>query len=120
MKLFQPLNFLEYNSIISALKKYIGKYSNLKPFKEVIFAPALNSIMSKERGSSHIYQKFTPSEKDITGFTRWCKKTNISKEAWLSSFYILKRTTSDTKLRWLQYRILHYIITTNRSVSKFI
>ena len=27
---------------------------------------------------------------------------------------------SDTKLRWLQYRILHYIITTNRSVSKFL
>ena len=120
MKLFQPLNFLEYNSIIGTIKKYINKYSNLKPFKEVIFAPALNSIMSKEKGSSNIYQKLIASEKNITGFERWCKKTNISKEAWLSSFQFLKRTTSDTKLRWLQYRILHYIITTNRSVSKFI
>ena len=119
-KLFQPLNFLEYNSIISALKKYMDKYSNLKPFKEVTVAPALNSIMSKEKGSSNIYQNFIAFEKDITGFKRWCKKTNISNEAWLSSFQFLKRTTSDTKLRWLQYRILHYIITTNRSVSKFI
>ena len=38
----------------------------------------------------------------------------------MASFQLLKNTTCDTKLRWLQYRILHYIITTNRSVSKFI
>ena len=38
----------------------------------------------------------------------------------MASFQLLKNTTSDTKLRWLQFRILHYIITTNRSVSKFI
>ena len=98
----------------------MDKYSNLKPFKEVTVAPALNSIMSKEKGSSNIYQNFITFEKDITGFKRWSKKTDISNEAWLSSFHFLKRTTSDTKLQWLQYRILHYIITTNRSVSKFI
>ena len=120
MKLSQPLNFLEYNSIISTLKKYIDKYSDLKSLKEVITAPALNSILSKEKGSSHIYQKLLGSEKDFTGLKRWFKISKISNEAWLSSFYFLKRTNSDTKLRWLQYRILHYIITTNRSVSKFI
>ena len=37
----------------------------------------------------------------------------------MASFQLLNNTTSDTKLRWLQYIILHYIITTNRSVSKF-
>ena len=120
LKLFTPLNFLEYNSIISALKKYLNKYSSLKPFKEVTQPPALNQIMSKEKGSSHIYQKMIVNEKDITGFNRWSKVINFSKEDWLKSFTILKSTTSDTKLRWLQYRILHYIITTNRSVSKFI
>ena len=76
--------------------------------------------MSKEKGSSDIYQKFIVFKKEMTGFQRWSKITDFSNEAWLASFQLLKNTTSDTKLRWLQYRILHYIITTNRSVSKFI
>ena len=37
----------------------------------------------------------------------------------MNSFRFLKRTTNDTKLRWLQFRIIHHILTTNRSVSKF-
>ena len=31
----------------------------------------------------------------------------------------MKNSTTDTKLRWLQFRILHNILTTNRSVAKF-
>ena len=34
-------------------------------------------------------------------------------------FTNLKRTTRDSKLIWLQYRINHNILSTNRSVSKF-
>ena len=80
MKLFQPLNFLEYNSIIGTLKKYINKYSNLKPFKEVIFAPALNSIMSKEKGSSNIYQKLIASEKILQVLKDGVKKQTFLKK----------------------------------------
>ena len=47
------------------------KYSNLKSFKEVSQPPALNQILSKEKGSSHIYQKMLNDEKDITGYKRW-------------------------------------------------
>ena len=61
--------------------------------------------MSKEKGSSNIYQKLIALDKDITGFKRWSKIWDISYEAWLSCFNVLKFTTSDTKLRWLQYRI---------------
>ena len=70
-KLDRPLNFLEYNSIISVLKKYLNNYSQLKPYKEVIHTPALNHIMSKEKGSSDIYQKFIVFKKEMTGFQRW-------------------------------------------------
>ena len=119
-KLRTPLNFLEYNSIVTVLKKYLNKYSRLKPLKEVVQSPALNHIMSKEKGSSDIYKTFIALRKEITGFQRWSKIINLSNETWLSSFKLLKITTSDTKLRWLQFRILHYIITTNRSVAKFI
>ena len=90
IKLITPLNFLEYNSIISALKKYTNKYSNLKSFKEVTQPPALNQIMSKEKGSSHIYKKMIIAEKDITGFNRWSKITSFSKEEWHKSFFYFK------------------------------
>ena len=32
---------------------------------------------------------------------------------------LLKFSAQDMKLRWLQFRILHHILTTNRSVAKF-
>ena len=83
-------------------------------------SPALNHIMSKEKGSSDIYKTFVDLRKEITGFQRWSKIINLSNETWLESFKLLKITTSDTKLRWLQFRKLDYIITTNRSVAKFI
>ena len=38
---------------------------------------------------------------------------------WTDAFALLIKTTPDTKLIWLQFRILHHCLTTNRSVSKF-
>ena len=38
---------------------------------------------------------------------------------WPSFFKHLKKSTDDRKLLWLQFRIIHHILTTNRSVSKF-
>ena len=67
-KLLTPLNFLEYNSIVTVLKKHLNKFSSLKPLKEVIQSPALNHIMSKEKGSSDIYKTFIALRKEIKGF----------------------------------------------------
>ena len=59
------------------------------------------------------------TDQEITGFKRWSNAINISRKEWEISFKLLKSTTYDTKLKWLQFRILHYTLTTNRSVSKF-
>ena len=37
----------------------------------------------------------------------------------MKSSRLLLYTTKDTKLRWLHFRIIHHILTTNRSVSKY-
>ena len=47
------------------------------------------------------------------------KLLDIDEDQWISYFSMLKFTTRDTKLRWFQFRILHHILTTNRSVSKY-
>ena len=38
---------------------------------------------------------------------------------WKQVFLNLKATTTDPRLMWLQYIIIHNILTTNKSVSKF-
>jgi len=119
MKLNTPLNFLEYNSIIHSVKTYINNFPHLKPFKHVILSPALNKIMITEKGSSLIYHEMINIEKEITGHIRWSKGNEMLRGDWEHCFDLLKNTTHDTKLRWLQFRILHYILTTNRSVSKY-
>ena len=58
-------------------------------------------------------------EQECTGYNRWSKVTDLSKRSWELSFVKLKFSTHDSKLRWLQFRILHNILTTNRSVSKY-
>jgi len=58
-------------------------------------------------------------ETKYKGFEKWEKVMDISVYEWQSCFKSLVALTKDTKLWWLQYRILHHILTTNRSVSKF-
>ena len=53
------------------------------------------------------------------GCEKWKLSIQMTTEQWQNSFKNLIATTSDTKLRWLQFRILHHILTTNYSVSKF-
>ena len=119
MKLKKPLNFLEYNSLIRSIEEFLVNHSELKPFKAIEHSPVLNIIMSNKKGSSFIYKSMIPKEKEITGYKRWTNNTDFTKTDWEKCFNLLKFTNSDTKLRWLQFRILHHILSTNRSVSKY-
>ena len=74
---------------------------------------------STTKGASLIYHSMLQPDGQNKGFQKWSLHTQISLENWKNSFKILKQCTHDTKLRWLQFRILHNILTTNRSVAKF-
>ena len=76
--------------------------------------------MKSTSGTSNILQYMIADKSPITGQQKWNRILGISKECLLKSFRILKTTTTDTKLQWFQVRVLHSILTTNRSVSKFI
>ena len=75
--------------------------------------------MINKKGSSLIYQEMIKTEQEYTGYNRWSKITDLPKRSWESSFNQLKTSTNDKKLIWLQFRILHFILTTNKSVSKY-
>ena len=114
------INFLQYNSIISSIRKYTKTLNIDKHSPKPNYQPALNIILTTQSGTAPIYRTFIKPEKINKGFEKWSKITEISRDDWLESFKILIVTTNDPKLRWIQYRILHHILTTNRSVAKFL
>ena len=113
------INFLTFNSIISAIKKTQSKLHLTNEEKLYTSQPPLQIIMKTKKGASQIYQKLIYIEYTSKGLTKWQNSTGITKKNWHKSFYKAKKTTNDTKLLYLQFRILHNILTTNRSVSKY-
>ena len=81
--------------------------------------PVITLLLKYKKGASNLYNVFIENKINSKGMIKWANLTGIDNQEWLSSFSFLKSTTTDTKLRWLQFRILHSILTTNRSVSKF-
>ena len=113
-------NFLTYNSIISAIKQYIRRHVSLNMHgKSITHQPPLHIIMNSKNGASNIYHAMLEADDKKKGFEKWNNCTQITLKQWKHCFKRLQLTTIDTKLRWLQFRILHQILTTNRSVSKF-
>ena len=75
--------------------------------------------MNTVKGAFPLYHLLLEPDIQNKGYQKWHTQTQITLEQWQNSFKILKISTTDTKLRWLQFRILHNILTTNRSVAKF-
>lgn len=113
------LNFLQYNSLICAIKNYENKIKPTPIKCKLKLQPALEVIMTTKSGTAPIYKVLLDSADSLKGYIKWSSKTEINKSDWIESFEKLKNTTQDTKLRWLQYRILHNILTTNKSVANF-
>ena len=115
------MNMLRFFSIISSIKNYIKTLPTENIINSTEFPLPFNVIFNAKKGAALIYRNLNSQEKEQepTGFLKWNKQITISKTDWKQTFRNLKRTTKDCKLIWLQYRISHSILTTNRSVSKF-
>ena len=115
------INFLRFNSIISAVHSYLKSLNVTKQFKTKIrkYQPIFETLVENKKCSQIVYQKMLDRKSNITGFEKWKTKLGISKTEWLKSFKLLKLSCKDTKLKWFQFRINHNILTTNRSVSKY-
>ena len=113
------IDYLSFFSIVQSIKKVFKLDEYGKTNIKLKYQPPLEIIMKRKSGASDIYKVFLNFTAQYTGFNKWHQLTDISHDEWLSSFAFLKFTTKDTKLRWLQYRILHNILTTNRSVAKY-
>ena len=121
-KFYNPkISFILFNSIITAIKRYEKKLSldvdNNKD-KNIDYQPSLNCILKIKKGCSFIYKILNQTDTLPRGIEKW-QETGGLLNQWRHCFEKLANTTQDTTLKWLQFRIIHNCLTTNRSVSKF-
>ena len=113
------IDFVTYEGLLRAVKKYRMTLNlTLLETQTMIQAQKPYTIILKsKKGSSEIYKQFLSNELP-NGVKKW-KSLKTENYSWNIYFKTLIETTKDTKLRWLQFRIMHSILTTNRTVSKY-
>lgn len=110
------INYLQYHAIIVTAKK---QEKLRKRYEENMATNSLWSIIFKnEKGVKFIYQSFIQTNGLPTGIKKW-QQNNMEQINWYEAFFNLHKSTNDTRLIWFQYRVLHNILSTNRSVSKY-
>ena len=82
---------------------YCSPRQELNKYIKNQYQPALNTIMRAPKELSPINKDMIVAGKELNQNGKTC----------------LKFTTNYTYLHWLQFRILNYILTTNRSVQTF-
>lgn len=112
------IDHVTFAGIIRAIKQYKTKLILENSIKMVNDQPHISVLTAKSRGAKHIYQVMLPKCPDIKGLKTWENRLNIDIEQ-VKVFTTIKRATVDAKLRWFQFRILHNILTTNKSVAKY-
>lgn len=112
------VNYLTYFSMLSAIKKGEKRLKNVSiPYTNKGYQCFFKAIMMTNKGCSNMYKILIQYDNIPNGVKKWEYLNNGTR--WKQCFITLKNVTKDTTLLWLQYRILHNILTTNRSVSKY-
>ena len=111
------INYLHYHALITNVNKVKRHFETKKHPKLTSIKTAWDTIFQNERGVKSIYQKLSETNLVPTGVRKW--QLNGEQMNYQEVIYSLYKTTSDTKLIWFQFRVIHNILTTNRSVSKY-
>ena len=112
-------NVMKYNSIISAVRKagkqFIhGDYKIQQPFVPSI----IRTLLKNARGTHDMYSILIKNDVIPTGQKKWSNIIDIEETQWREIFSLPFKLTRNTKLQWLQFRINHYILVTNKYLKK--
>ena len=105
------MNFLVYEGIITAIKKYQKKVNVELSVKFSCLDTKVWTII--QRGNKAVQTALDKSEAVPAAVNKWNKIYN-SPLNWKKIFTKTRKTTLDTQLRWFQLRILHRILPTNK------
>lgn len=113
------LNYLEYMSLIRCFKRREQSVNTNKVGRPGNIDTPWSLINKHKKGARLIYQCLLKKNNTPTGIRKWQQNELGNDVNWRDLFQNLHSTTKDSKLVWFQYRVLHNILTTNRSVSKY-
>ncbi|XP_069109859.1 uncharacterized protein [Argopecten irradians] len=112
-------NFLQYHSIVSAVKKFISSNEITKSKVTYPYIPINIEIFLRNRnGAKDVYDIFIKRNTEPTGKKKWNELFDLDDTAWAMIYKAPFTVTKNTKLQWLQYRINHHILTTNSFLFK--
>lgn len=114
---------MQYNSIISAISKFLKSVfvervnieKNCTPFLPMYF----EVILLNEKCTKAIYKILNYTEAVPTAISRWNNELPLEQNLCIQDcFKICFMTTNDTSVQWLQYRVLHRILPVNYYLKK--
>jgi len=108
------VNFLLYEGIVAAIKKYQDKIGVcMSEWSQLEDSCVWKAMFSG--GANHIYSIFVKNNTPPKGIEKWSDVLNATIDTKTVFSHIMK-TTTDTRLRWFQFRILHKILPTQKSL----
>lgn len=116
------LDFISYKNLKEGIKPLTNHNQllecNPQEIKNTIHTCYAQNVLKDEKGTKNIMKELLDEKDFNTMAVRWQKDyfTNID---WQKAYDIVQKSLNCTRLKWLQIRILHRIITTNKSVSKY-
>ena len=111
-------NIMMYNSIISALNKTKKLYSRGDNKLTEPFIPSfVQTILKRKKGTKDIYWMLIPKVVP-NGEKKWNQILELNELEWREIFKLPFAVTNNTKLQWLQFRVNHRILATNKFLCK--
>ena len=115
------IDFISFNNIEKGIE-IITMYENENRIYSRIgknnVSCYMDNILSTEKGTQNIYKVLLPTNEYSHLDERW-RKEGIENIDWHKVYKIIDKSLPCTKLKWIQFRIVNKIITTNKSISKF-
>ena len=112
-------NFLQFNGVIRAVKKYISTFNF--DFKKVTnpFIPLnIEIFLKRTKGTKEFYNPLVKSITLPSGKKKWNELFEYDDITWKNIFKLPFQITKNTKLQWFQFRVVHHILTTNSLLFK--
>ena len=115
------INFLDYENLGFLVRKRLEKYNSNKV---TLIGPKLpiilNIIKISDKGCGNVYKQLLNNNNNVIREIRWTSKLNeeIDYSLVANSFRINYRTTNDTFVRLIQFKLAHHRVMTNALLFK--
>lgn len=112
-------NFLTYHGLLAVIKNYLSSY-NLRniTLSYPIIPVNLEIFIKSDKGAKVFYNILIKNNILPTGRKKWDTTFNLDDCMWSQIYQTPFKVTKNTKLQWLQYRIVHHVLTTNSFLFK--